>query len=77
MCGDGREKSVERHEKRTEDRQRLIRLLFFYLTTAKTETETGFKPRQDMRTEYDDGKTDKQDVMVIHGSTSMMSAQQD
>lgn len=56
MCGDGREKLVERDEQRTEDRQMLIRLLFFYLTTTKTETETGFKPRQDMRTGHEDRK---------------------
>lgn len=53
----------------------MISLFFYLTTTTKTETESGFKPRQDMRTECDEVKTDKQDITVVHGSSSMKSAQ--
>lgn len=51
--------------------------LFCFLFDNK-ETEIWLKHRiwQDMRTECDKEKTDKQDVMFLHLSSGMMSAQQ-
>lgn len=42
-----------------EDRRQTMadKIVFFYLTTTKTETETEFKLRQDMKTEYNEGQT--------------------
>lgn len=60
-CGEEREQLVKLKQDRRQTKADKIVLFFFNLTT-QTETEIGLEPRQDMTTEYDEGKSDKQEV---------------